>query len=153
MNPRLLAVAGAAAALAFPVQAQEPEKIDAAKSEIRFAFRQMNVPVEGRFRRFEATVSFDPKKPEATKAQFEVDLGSIDLGSPEGETEARRKPWLNVEAFPKAKFVATTVKSTGPGKFEAKGPLTHQGRVGRTSPRRSPWSTRAECAPSKGSSR
>ena len=99
----------------------------AEKSHIRFAFKQMNVPVEGRFRKFDATVSFDPKKPEATKAEFEVDLASIDLGNAEGETEARRKPWLNVDAFPKAKFVASAVKATGPGSYEATGPLTIKG--------------------------
>ena len=61
------------------------------KSEIRFVTKQMNVPVEGAFKRFDATVSFDPAKPEATKAEFEVDLASIDLGSDEGNTEAVRK--------------------------------------------------------------
>ena len=57
----------------------------------------------------------------------EMELASIDLGNEEGETEARRKLWLNVEAFPRAKFVAATVKSLGPGRFEASGPLTIKG--------------------------
>jgi polyisoprenoid-binding protein YceI len=119
---------GAALALpALPAVAQAAQKVVAEKSHIRFAFRQMNVPVEGRFRKFDATVAFDPKKPEATQATFEVDLASIDLGSAEGETEARRKPWLNVEAFPKAKFVASSVRATGPGKYEAAGTLTLKG--------------------------
>jgi polyisoprenoid-binding protein YceI len=112
---------------ALPALAQAPQKVAAEKSQIRFTFRQMNVPVEGRFGKFDATVAFDPKKPEATKAEFEVDLGSIDLGSPEGETEARRKPWLNIESFPKAKFVASSVKATGPGRYEATGPLSIKG--------------------------
>ncbi|MBL0140914.1 MAG: YceI family protein [Betaproteobacteria bacterium] len=127
MRLRLIASAAVAIAIALPALAQAPQRIAADKSQIRFAFKQMNVPVEGRFRKFDATVSFDPKKPEATRAEFEVDLGSIDLGNPEGETEAKRKPWLNIEAFPKAKFVATAVKSTSPGKFEATGPLTIKG--------------------------
>ena len=112
---------------ALPAHSQSPQKVVAEKSHIRFAFKQMNVPVEGRFRKFDATVAFDPKKPEATRAEFEVDLGSIDLGNAEGETEARRKPWLNVEAFPKAKFVASAVKASGPGRYEATGPLTIKG--------------------------
>jgi polyisoprenoid-binding protein YceI len=117
----------AAAIAAMPALAQAPQKIALEKSTIRFAFKQMNVPVEGRFRRFDAAVAFDPAKPEATKAEFEVDLGSIDLGSAEADTEAKRKPWLNVEAFPRAKFVAASVTSAGPGKFEAAGPLTIKG--------------------------
>ena len=122
---KTLAAAVLLAAIAFPAAAQQ--KVVADKSFIRFVSKQMSVPVEGRFRRFDASVSFDPKKPEATKAEFEVDLGSIDMNSTEGETEAKRKPWFNVEAFPKAKFVATSVKASGPGKFEAAGKLTIKG--------------------------
>lgn len=112
-------------AAALPVTAQQ--KIIPAKSQIRFVTKQMNVPVEGQFKKFDATVAFDPAKPEATKAEFEVDLASIDLGNEEGETEAKRKLWLNIDAFPKAKFVASSVKSLGAGKFQATGPLTIKG--------------------------
>lgn len=122
-------LAALAIALAFPAAAlaQASQSIDAARSRIRFAFREMNVPVEGGFRRFGATVSFDPARPEATKARFEVDLGSIDLGSPEGETEVRRKTWLDVAAFPTATFIAAAVKATGPGRYVATGALTIKG--------------------------
>jgi polyisoprenoid-binding protein YceI len=116
-------------ALAAPLAsvAQAPQKIDAAKSSIRFVTRQMNVPVEGQFRKFDATVAFDPAKPEATRAEFEVDLASIDLGNAEGETEAKRKLWFNVDAFPKAKFAASSVKPLAPGKYSAAGALTIKG--------------------------
>jgi len=114
-------------AVALAASAQTPQKIIADKSTLRFVTRQMNVPVEGQFRTFDATVAFDPAKPAATKAQFEVDLGSIDLGNAEGETEAKRKAWLDVAGFPKAKFVASAVKQTGPGKYEASGALTIKG--------------------------
>ena len=87
----------------------------------------MNVPVEGRFKKFDASVVFDPKKPEATKAEFEVDLASIDLGAPDGDTEAQRPLWFDTAKFPKAKFVASSVKSTGPNKYEATGALTIKG--------------------------
>ena len=114
-------------ALALPAEAQAPRKIDRGKSFIRFVTKQMNVPVEGQFTRFDATVAFDPAKPDATKAEFEVELASIDLGNAEGETEAKRKVWLDTEAFPKARFVAEAVKATGPGKYTATGKLTIKG--------------------------
>lgn len=116
--------------MAFALIAPEAlaqQKIVPAKSQIRFVTKQMNVPVEGQFKKFDGSVTFDPAKPEATRAEFEVELGSIDLGNAEGETEAKRKAWLNVEAFPKAKFVASSVKSLGGGKFEARGPLAIKG--------------------------
>jgi len=122
-----IALACTAIAFAFPAAAQTPQKIDASKSFIRFVTKQMNVPVEGRFKKFDGTVTFDPAKPQSTQAQFEVDLASIDLANEEGETEAKRKLWLNTDAFPKAKFVASSVKQTGPGKYEAAGALTIKG--------------------------
>lgn len=124
MKPTFLALM---LALALPVDAQVPRKIDRAKSFIRFVTKQMNVPVEGQFTRFDATVAFDPAKPDTTKAEFEVELGSIDLGNTEGETEAKRRVWLNVDAFPKATFVTESVKAAGPGKYVARGRLTIKG--------------------------
>jgi polyisoprenoid-binding protein YceI len=117
----------AASLAALAAFAQEPQKIIPGKSFIRFVTRQMNVPVEGQFKKFDGAVTFDPAKPQATHGEFEVDVASIDLGSEEGETEARRKPWLSVEAFPKAKFVASAVKQVAPGKYEASGALTIKG--------------------------
>jgi polyisoprenoid-binding protein YceI len=122
---RLAAIAACACALG--VAAEAPQKIIAAKSTIRFVTKQMNVPVEGAFRKFDASVAFDPARPGATKAQFDVDLGSIDLGNTEGETEAKGKAWLNVPAFPQAKFVASTVKQVAPGRYEASGARTIKG--------------------------
>ena len=124
---RVLALCFIVAIACAPAFAQAPQKIDAAKSWIRFAGKQMNVPVEGRFRRFDAAVAFDQARPEATKAQFEVDLASIDLGNEEGETEVKRPLWFNVERYPKAKFVASSVKPLAGGKFEAAGALTIKG--------------------------
>jgi polyisoprenoid-binding protein YceI len=122
---KMLLCAVALAAASIPVAAQH--KVMPDKSFIRFVTKQMNVPVEGRFRKFDANVAFDPAKPEATKAEFEVDLGSIDLGNEEGEVEAKKKTWLDAAGFPKAKFAAASVKALGGGAFEARGPLTIKG--------------------------
>ena len=112
---------------ASSANAQQPQKIVRERSAIRFVSRQMNVPVEGQFRKFDGTVAFDPVRPSATRADFTVDLGSIDLGNEEGETEVRRKLWLDVAAFPSAKFVTTSVKALGDNRFEATGQLTIKG--------------------------
>jgi len=107
--------------------AQMPEKIVREHSQIRFAATQMNVPVEGEFRRFDGSVAFDPKNPAATMARFSVDLGSIDLHSDEGETEVKRKLWLDIAAFPSATFVTTSVRMVGKDHYEATGKLTIKG--------------------------
>ncbi|CAG0963744.1 Protein YceI [Burkholderiales bacterium] len=108
-----------------PAHAQQ--KLVSEKSEIRFVAKQMNVPTEGRFRKFSADILFDPAKPETAKAQIEVDLGSIDMGSEEGETEVKRKPWFNVEFFPKASFTGAVAKPLGGGRFEMPGKLGIKG--------------------------
>lgn len=97
------------------------------KSEIRFIFKQMNVPVEGRFTRFTGDIVFDPANPSASRAQISVDLDSIDLGFPEAETEVKRKGWFDTAHTPRAHFVSTRVKNVGPGKFEVAGNLTIKG--------------------------
>src|SRR3990167_9257360 len=61
----LLAVA--AASFAEPACAQQ---VIAASSEIAFTSKQMGVPVDGKFRKFDAKVAFDPKKPEAASIGF-----------------------------------------------------------------------------------
>lgn len=119
-----IAVSGAAA---MHAHAQSPAAVAVDKSYIRFVSKQMNVPVEGRFRKFAANIAFDARKPAATKAEFEVELASIDLGNPDGETEVQRKAWFNTDAFPKAKFVSGAVKALGGDHFEVTGPLTIKG--------------------------
>jgi polyisoprenoid-binding protein YceI len=103
--------------------------VDAARSSITAVSRQMNVPVEGRFRRFTAQVSFDPARPADAKAQVEIDIASFDLGAEEFNREAARKEWFDATRYPKATFVTSAVKAAGPGRFEAAGKLTIKGRT------------------------
>jgi polyisoprenoid-binding protein YceI len=101
--------------------------VDYAKSEITFVSKQMNVPVQGRFRKFNAQIEFDPKKLAAARAQIEVDLGSIDTGSPDADAEVGKKPWFNTSAFPTAKFTSSSVTQAGPDKYQAHGKLSIKG--------------------------
>ena len=112
-------------ALAAPALAQQ--KLVPAQSEIAFTSKQMGVPVDGRFRKFDAQVAFDPKKPEAAKISFSIDLGSAVLGAPETEAELIKPEWFSTKLFPQATFASSTVKAAGPGRFEVAGKLTIKG--------------------------
>ncbi len=101
--------------------------VDYAKSEITFVSKQMNVPVQGRFKKFTANIDFDPRKPTAAKAEIEVDLASIDTGSQDADTEVGKKAWFNTSAFPTAKFISGAVMQAGADKFEARGKLSIKG--------------------------
>lgn len=111
--------------LAAGVHAQQ--KLVPAQSEIVFVSKQMGVPVEGKFTRFDAQIAFDPKKPEAGKAAFSIDLASANLGSAETETELKQPGWFNSAKVPQATFASTGMKALGGGKFEIAGKLTIKG--------------------------
>ena len=100
-----------------------------AQSELDFAAKQMGVPVEGKFKRFDAQLNFDPKKPEAGKVAFTIDMGSATLGSAEFDAELVKAEWFDSKKSPQALFQSTAVKATGAGKFEVSGKLTIKGQV------------------------
>jgi polyisoprenoid-binding protein YceI len=100
-----------------------------AQSEIVFTTRQMGVPVEGRFGRFSAQITLDPKKPEAGTVNFVIDTGSARFGSAELDGEVGKTVWLNVPRFAQASFQSSGVKTTGPGRFEVTGKLRIKGTV------------------------
>ena len=127
-TPRLfyVAVVGAsllsAASVAFAQQ-----KLVPAQSEIVFVTKEMGVPVEGRFKRFDAQLTFDPARPEASKMALTVDIASATLGAPETDAELPKATWFNTAKFPQATFRSSAVKSLGGGKFEVSGELGIKG--------------------------
>lgn len=111
---------------AAPASAQQA--LVAAQSEIRFTSRQMGVPVEGRFKRFDAQIAFDPAQPAAAKIAMEVDLTSVSLGMAESEAELAKPEWFATRQFPKASFNSTAVTPVAPGRYVVAGKLAIKGR-------------------------
>ena len=97
------------------------------KSEIRFVSKQLGVNVEGRFRKWKANIVFLPKDLAKSKAELEIDLGSIDLASDESETELKGSLWFNTAKFPVAHFVSTSIRNVGGDRYEVAGKLTLKG--------------------------
>ena len=124
-----LAAASFAALVVAPTPALAQQKLDAARSEMLFVSKQMGVPVEGRFRKFDAQIAFDPKKPEAGKVAFTIDMGSATFGSPEVDVELPKATWFNVPQFPQATFESSAIKALGGGKFDVAGKLTIKGKT------------------------
>ena len=118
-----------ALATAFSAQAVEYTQIQADKSAINFAYKQMGVSMDGKFRKFAAQLSFDPAKPAAAKASLDVDLASVDTGAQESDDEVAGKPWFNTKAFPTARFVSSSVKALGGNRYEVAGKLTIKGKT------------------------
>src|SRR5258708_19244065 len=93
--------------------------VDYANSEITFVSKQMNVPVQGRFRKFTAQIAFDPKKLASAKAEIAVDLASIDTGSTDAHAEVSKKAWFNTSAFPPARFASSSAPPPAPVTYTA----------------------------------
>ena len=128
MKPTLFGLA-LALALPFSAHAVEYTTVQKDKSSIDFTYKQMGVAVDGKFRRFSSTLSFDPARPTAAKASFDVELASVDTGAPEGDQEVIGKPWFNAAAFPTARFVSGAVKPLGGNRYEVAGELSIKGKT------------------------
>ena len=128
-NPILLNWSLAALALVGAGTASADQKLLPAQSEILFVSKQMGVPVEGRFKKFDASLQFDPAKLDTARIAFTVDTGSATLGVPETDAELPKATWFNVPKFPQAGFVSSAVKGLGAGKFEVTGKMTVKGNV------------------------
>ncbi|MBZ0143911.1 MAG: YceI family protein [Rhodocyclaceae bacterium] len=102
-------------------------QLDAAKSSVVAVSKQMGVPVDGKFKRFTAKISFDPAKPAEGRASVEIDIASFDLGAEDFNRETVKPEWFNAAKYPKATFVTTAIKPAGAGKYEAAGKLTIKG--------------------------
>ncbi|HQQ71471.1 MAG TPA: YceI family protein [Alicycliphilus sp.] len=120
-------LAGAACLTAGPALAQQ--KLVAASSEISFVSKQMGVPVDGRFKKFDAQVVFDPARLAGSKVAFTVDTGSATLGTREVDAELPKAVWFNVPKFPQATFQSSAIKAVGAGKYEVTGKLNIKGAV------------------------
>lgn len=118
----------AASLFASALAGAAPLKTDAANSSVAAVFKQMNVPVEAKFKTFTAQINYDAAHPEAAKATVEITTASMDLGDPDYNREIAKPEWFNTAKFPQARFVSNTIKPAGAGKLLVAGQLTIKGK-------------------------
>ncbi|WP_050477425.1 YceI family protein [Herbaspirillum rhizosphaerae] len=110
-----------------------PLKVDAGKSTVSAVFKQLNVPVDAKFKKFTAQIDFDSAKPDAAKASVDIDISSFDLGDAEYNKEVLKKEWFNAAQFPKASFVSSSIKPSAGApagtKYDVAGKLTIKGKT------------------------
>jgi len=115
--------------VAGPVWAIEFKQVQTNESAVTFGFKQMGVPLDGKFSKFSAQVTFDPAQIAKAQARIDIDLASIDTGSADGNEEVVGKQWFNVKAYPTASFVSTGIKSLGGNRYQALGKLSIKGKT------------------------
>lgn len=128
-KPAAKPAASAAATTPAAAAPAAAAKLVPAGSDLTFTFKQMGVAVDGHFKRFDAQLAFDPKKPETGKVTLTIDLTSATLGDPAFDAELLKPEWFNAKKVPQATFQSTAIKALGGGKFEATGKLNIKGQV------------------------
>jgi polyisoprenoid-binding protein YceI len=99
------------------------------QSSIAFVSKQMNVPVDGSFKKFTVQITVDPAKPESGKAHIEIDLASIDTGNAEADEEVAGKAWFDTKNYPVASFTSGGIVNTGKGQYQVAGKMTIKGKT------------------------
>lgn len=122
VRPAVTQAAGAVA----PAPVVPQLKLKQAESLLSFTARQIGVPMEGRFTRYDAQIRLDPKRPETGQVQVSIDMNSVALGAEE-DAMLKDVPWFHTAKFPKATFVSQQIRQVAPGRLEAVGTFTLKG--------------------------
>jgi polyisoprenoid-binding protein YceI len=103
--------------------------VDAAQSSIKFQGAYMGRPFEGRFPKFDATIQFDPAKPEDARIRVVVPIAGVDAGDPYFTENVTQGDWFDVQKHPQAVFeVNQGVFKDSETQYEATGILTIKGQ-------------------------
>jgi len=122
--------AGAATlAVSLSLSAPALAQVDLQNSTVVATFKQMNMPVDGRFKRFDAQIAFDPVKPARSSARITVDTGSYDLGNPGLNKAVLGTDGFDAADYAHATFVSSSVVPAGDGKYSVTGRLTIRGKT------------------------
>ena len=130
MLPNLVVIPALLVASALPVSAAPRAAAyigEAAAGSLTFTFVQAGAKTSGRFQRYEVELTLDPAKPEAGRLAVTVEVGGLDTGSDERDTELRGEELFDVVNHPRATFIATQIVALDKDRYEARGQLAIRG--------------------------
>ena len=81
----------------------------------------------GRFNEFEAELNFEPENPTAATLSAKVMMASLDLANDSFEKDVKSDEWFNVEQFPEATFISSSVGKINKNALVFYGQLTFLG--------------------------
>lgn len=100
--------------------------LDTTHTEIGFSVRHLMSKVRGTFKTFEGTL-VTAEDVTASTVSVEVDLSSIDTGTPDRDAHLRSSDFFDIETHPSMTFVSTGVTQRGDTDFVVTGDLTIKG--------------------------
>lgn len=103
--------------------------VDAAQSSIKFEGAYMGRVFKGGFPKFDATIQFDPAKPEDARIRVVIPTAGVDAGDPYFNENVTQGDWFDVRKYPEAVFeVNQGVFKDSETQYEATGVLTVKGQ-------------------------
>ena len=124
-----LAIAIALLLSALDASAIEYNQVQLNQSKVSFGYKQMGVPMEGKFGKFAAQVAFDPDRLGSAHARIDIALASVDSGSSDADESVQGKLWFDTKNYPVASFVSTGIRPLGGNRYQATGKLTIKGKT------------------------
>ena len=101
-------------------------QLDPARCSLAFRATQAGAEFEGQFKRFTATIQFDPGDLAGSAFDVGIDIASAATLESERDALLQGPDWFAVRQFPQARFTATRFRQAGAG-FAADGTLALRG--------------------------
>ncbi len=99
------------------------------RSNLTFAAEWDGRTVDGRFPKFDARIRFDPGRLAEASIVVDIDLSAATTSDRTVNSSLPQADWFDVRRAATARFAATEVRSTGPGRYVATGTLSMRGRT------------------------
>ncbi len=101
--------------------------VDKDHTSVSFKIRHLFTKVQGTFRDFEGTISYDPDKPDSWGATGTIQTNSIDTNAEQRDKHLRSADFFDVEKYPLISFKTTKVLEKTPDGAKMQGLLTMHG--------------------------
>ena len=102
--------------------------IDPAHSSIGFQVRHLGLSrVNGVFRSFEGSFTYDPDDPASSRVSVTIDTASLDTGVERRDNHLRSEDFFEVDTYPAMTFTSTSVRVIDAEHLEIEGDLTIHG--------------------------
>jgi len=127
MKTNLIMIVLATGLLAAGVASASDYTVDPSHSNVNFTTRHLISKVEGRFKDFDGTFTFDEKHPESLVAELTVKTASVSTDNEKRDGHLKSGDFFDVEKFPTMTFKSTKATPAGKGHMKLAGDLTIHG--------------------------
>jgi polyisoprenoid-binding protein YceI len=118
---------GLALAVTLPLAAHAADYAVQPASTLGFSGTFQGATFDGSFKKFDATISYDPANLTASHFDVQIDLVSAVTGDSDRDSALPGAEFFNVAQFPKAHFVTTGFTKDAAGHVTANGTLSLRG--------------------------